>query len=200
MRRALALCLLLLLLPAPARADDAADIARVEAWMGSLTTARARFVQTAHSGAQAVGTFSLSRPGRLRFAYDDSDDFIVADGTFIYYYDAQMGQQSNAPIGSTLADFILRKDFSLAGDLRVTEVRRAGGLLQLTIVQADAPEDGRLMLAFTEAPFALKKWRVLDAAGRVTEVELFHLETGVDFPRGTFWYVDPNPGRTPYNE
>jgi len=193
------LALLLVLVAAPALADRAGDIAKAEAWVNAITTARARFTQTDNAGNQATGTFSLSRPGRMRFEYDQSDDFIVADGVLVYFYDSVVGQQSNAPIGATLADFLLRKRFSLTGDgdLRVTDIRRAGGYLQISVVQAEDLTAGSLALAFTEEPFALAKWRVVDAQGAVTEVELFHLERGVDFPGGTFAYRDP-PGATRY--
>lgn len=176
------------------------DVEKVENWFNSLTTAQARFVQTANSGEQSQGTFSLSRPGKLRFEYDDSDDFIVADGAFIYYYDSQIGQQSNALIGSTMADFILRKDFNLRGDLSVTKIKRSGGLLQLTIVQTDDPDAGSLMLAFSEKPFQLKKWRVIDPQGLITEIELFYMKTDIDLPRELFQYHDPNTTRSGYNE
>ena len=76
------------------------DIAIVEHYLQGLTSARARFVQTTHDGTQLVGTFYLQRPGKLRFEYDDPiKDFVVADGVFIYFYDAELGEQSNASIG-----------------------------------------------------------------------------------------------------
>ena len=55
------------------------------------------------------------------------------------------------------------------------------------------------MLAFTEAPMALKKWRVIDAQGLITEVELFYLKTGMTHPSGLFVYKDPKAKRN-YND
>ncbi len=64
-----------------------------------LKTVKARFVQTAPDGGQTRGTFYLNRPGKLRFQYDPPlKDFVVADGLFIYFYDGELEQQSNAPI------------------------------------------------------------------------------------------------------
>lgn len=189
--------IVLFVLPLSVLATPAQDIARVEAWFDSLRTARARFTQTDNTGQQLTGTFSLSRPGKLRFTYDASDDFIVADGVLIYFYDSVVGEQTNALIGTTLADFLLRADFRITGDgdLRVTDVRHEAGLLQVTIVQAGDPTGGSLSLAFREEPFDLAKWRVVDAAGQITEVELFHMERGVRFPKGTFVYKNPKgPG------
>ena len=198
---------LLVLCGPPVRAEELSaaerppSVAKAESYLRGLTTARARFLQTAPDGTQLIGTFYLDRPGKLRFTYDPPvKDFVVADGFFIYFYDAQLGEQTNAPIGQTLADFLLRADLRLSDDVKVTGVERSGGLLRITLVQTDDPGAGSLTLAFGESPFALKKWRVIDAAGAVTEVELFKLETGIELPGGLFAYADPKMGTERYNE
>lgn len=177
------------------------DIKLVETYLNQLTSARARFVQTTHDGTQLVGTFFLDRPGKLRFEYDDPiKDFVVADGVFIYFYDAELGEQTNAPIGQTLADFILRKDIKLSDDVIVESIRRKGGLLQVQIVQASDPTAGSLTLGFEEEPFKLNKWRVVDGQGLITEVELFYLKTGIKHPNGLFTFQKPDDGNPNYNE
>ncbi len=193
------LALLVSLICAPAFAQQAApapadDIAKAESYFQHLGTAKARFIQTAPDGKQTRGNFYLSRPGKLRLEYDPPlKDFVVADGLFIYFYDAQLKQQSNAPISQTLADFLLRKTLKLSGDLKVTKITRDGGLLQMTVVQTAEPNAGSLTLGFQESPnFQLKKWRVKDATGSITEVELFNIEAGMKLPSNLFVYLDPN--------
>ncbi len=188
------LALALLLISVPAKADNAADIARAENYFKTLSTAKSRFVQTAPDGKQTRGNFYLSRPGKLRFEYDPPiKDFVVADGLFIYFYDDQLKQQSNAPISQTLADFLLRKNLKLSGDLKVTQIKRDGGLLQMTMVQAAEPNAGSLTLGFQETPdLQLKKWQVRDATGNITEIELFNVQTNMALPSKLFVYLDPN--------
>ena len=177
---------------APVKSAPAAEIAQAEAYLHTLKTAKARFLQTAGDGSQAIGTFYISRPGKLRFEYDPPvKDFVVADGFFIYFYDSELREQSNAPIGQTMADFLLRSDLKLSGDVKVTEVKRGGDLIQISLVQTSDPASGTLMMGFTPEPFALKKWRVTDAQGSITEVELFQLQTGVNLPSSLFVYSDP---------
>jgi outer membrane lipoprotein-sorting protein len=183
----------------PVRAEEAkineADVAKAEAYLRDLQTAQARFVQTTHDGNQLVGTFYLNRPGKLRFQYDPPvEDFIVADGVFIYFYDGELKEQTNAPISTTLANFFLRKDFSLHGDVTVKDMKKSGGFLQIQVSETEDPFAGSLTLAFSEDPFTLKKWRVIDPQGLITEVELFYLKSGVTFPDGLFTYKDPLPG------
>lgn len=182
---------------------DTKAIDRAEKYLQDMKTAQARFVQTTHNGAQLVGTFYLQRPGKLRFEYDPPmEDFIVADGVFIYFYDAVLEEQTNAPIQSTLANFFLRKDFSFDGDLMVKDAKYAGGLLQIRVVQADDQDAGSITFAFSEKPFELKKWRVVDGQGMITEIELFYLKTGMKHDSDLFVYVNPNKkdGKPRYND
>ena len=177
------------------------DIQIVENYLQGLKSARARFVQTTHDGTQLVGTFYLQRPGKLRFEYDDPiKDFVVADGFFIYFYDAELGEQTNAPIGQTLADFFLRKDLSLTDDVKVTSIRRKGGFLQVQVVQKSDPEAGSLTLALKEDPMTLSKWRVVDGQGLITEIELFYLKEDIKHPSNLFVYADPDGSRSELND
>ncbi len=186
------LTFLMLFLPSLAFAK-APEITRAESYFANLKTVQARFIQTAPDGKQLRGDFYLSRPGKLRFQYDaPSQDFVVADGLFIYFYDGELKQQSNAPISQTLADFLLRKDIALDDDLKVTRVMRGGGLLQMNVVQAAQPGAGSITLGFVETPsFQLKKWRVKDAQGMITEIELYDVQSGVKLNSDLFVYRDP---------
>lgn len=206
MRFLTAIAVLIMIAATPAIAklatveDIPAETAKIENYLDTLKTAQARFVQTTHDGTQLVGTFYLERPGKLRFQYDPPiEDFVVADGFFIYFYDAELGEQTNAPIGQTLADFLLRADIKLSDDVTVENIKRGGGYLQVEMTQTADEGAGSLMMAFTEEPFELKKWRVIDAQGLITEVELFYLKTDITHPSGLFSYTDPNKKRG-YNE
>lgn len=168
------------------------EAVQAEAYLNQLKTAKARFVQTAPDGSQLLGTFYLSRPGRLRFEYDPPiEDFVVADGFFIYFYDAELQEQSNAPIGQTLADFLLRDELRLSGDITIKKIFRAANILQIELVQTEDPDAGALVLGFNEDPFFLKKWRVIDPQGHITEIELFDMKYGVDFKSNLFAYHKP---------
>jgi len=180
--------------------EDIAEVRAAETYLDGVRTLQARFIQTDNAGTQAAGDFWLKRPGRMRFEYDDPvTDFIVADGKFVYYYDGQMKQQSSTLIGRSLADFFLREKFTLSGDVKVTDVRREGGLLQITVVQAEDPGSGSLTLGLTEKPLALKKWRILDSQGMITEVELFDVQTGQKIDSDRFHYYDPEQKVPGYN-
>ncbi|HNS43980.1 MAG TPA: outer membrane lipoprotein carrier protein LolA [Alphaproteobacteria bacterium] len=190
---------LALTIPVIALAAQPVEVQKAEAYFAGLKTAEARFIQTSANGVQQRGKFYLSRPGKLRFEYDPPNkDFVVADGLFIYFYDGQMKQQSNAPISQTLADFLLRKNLNLGKDLKVTKIMRGGNLVQIFVVQREDPAAGTLVLGFDEdkdGNFGLRKWRIIDALGNITETELFEIHTGVKFKNSAslFSYRDPEP-------
>ena len=187
--------------PKPAKAtakpqldeQDREAIRKAETYLNALTTLKARFLQVTDAGHTRQGTFSLKRPGKMRIDYDSPiKDFVVADGKFVYFWDAELKQQQNAPIGSTMADVILRPELKLSGDVTVTEVQRDAGVVDIALVDTKEPGKGKLTLVFEENPFQLRKWKVLDATGATTEVSLSDLQPGAKLDDEQFYFRDPN--------
>lgn len=187
--------------PAAGALKDLPEVKAVQDYLQNLKTLKARFIQTANDGRQLGGDFLLKRPGRMRFEYDyPVKDFIVADGLMIYYYDAEMKEQKNTLISQSLADFFLRENVRFSGDVKISDVKRAGGLIQITLVQTKDPAAGSLVLGVTEKPeLELKKWRVVDAQGMTTEVELFDVQSGIKLDNSKFHYYDPDHKKEKYN-
>lgn len=184
-----------LLLAGPAFAQsaqspqDAETIRRVEAYLEELTTVQARFVQHSQAGGFAQGTFYLSRPGRMRIEYDPPIPFLyVADGFWLTFWDEELKQRTDVPLGSTLADFLIREDVSLTGEVTVRDVRRSAefGEIELDLLQTDDPGAGMLTLVFADEPMAFKRWTVLDAQGLFTEVTLNEPTYGIALDRSLF--------------
>lgn len=187
---------------APEPVVDAEGIVKkAEKYMASVDTVQARFVQTAPDGTQRIGTFYMDRPGKMRFEYDAPvKDMVVADGVQLFYYDGELKQTSSAPVGQTLADFLLRKDIKLSGDVRVVGVQQGGGLTQVILTQKADPNAGTMTIGFQESPFSLKKWRITDGAGQITEVELFDVQQNIALSGSLFVYKNPAGPQTGYNQ
>ena len=177
----------------------ATDIQKAENYLRNLGSIKAEFIQTAYNGSRLSGTFYLNRPGKLRFEYNEVDDFIVADGLFIYFYDAELGEQTNAPIGQTLADFLLRKDLSLTEDLTVNKIIHEDGIISMSLSEKSDENAGTVKLFFTEEPYVLQKWQVTDAAGLTTEILLQDIRRDVDLPASLFAYFKPKQDKPEYN-
>jgi outer membrane lipoprotein-sorting protein len=186
------------------RLADLPDVRNAEAYLDSLRTLKARFVQTDNNGQRLSGEFLLKRPGRMRFQYDPPmTDFIVADGTFVHYYDGQMKQQSSAPIGRTLANFFLRAEIGFGTDLRIEDARRdANRRLSITLTQAKDPLAGSITLFFDDVganSLVLAGWRVLDPQGLTTDIRLENAVAGIKLGNDLFHYYDPKLSKPRYN-
>lgn len=175
MKKFLMMILAVMAFSAPSFAQTANEryIAQAESWLQNLKTAQARFTQIDYQGRELNGTFYINRPGRLRFEYDQPiTDHILADGTMIYFYDGESQQASNAPIGMTLADFILRPDVRMDQTVKVESVRDRKNVVEIALSQRDQPGTGQLILHFSKSPFALQSWRIIDAQGLTTDIIL----------------------------
>lgn len=187
------------MMPFTAQASER-EIQMAQDYLRGLSTAKADFIQRDHNGNQMSGTFYLNRPGKLRFEYNEVKDFIVADGVFIYFYDSELGEQTNAPIGQTLADFLLRKDLSLSSDLVVKNVSQQNGFQILTLAQKDDEGAGLVKLFFSLEPYALTKWQIIDAAGLTTEISLSNMQRDIKLPASLFAYIAPKTDKPKYNQ
>jgi outer membrane lipoprotein-sorting protein len=187
--------------PVWAQETPQATIARVETYLNGLNTAQAKFAQMGGDGIIQTGTFYLQRPGRLRFTYDTPNgDYIVADGLMVNYWDNDSKQASNAPIGSTLADFWLRPKISLTKDLVVKQIRRLPQQrLELTLIQKAEPHNGQLVLLLRDKPLQLEKWRIFDATGGTTEVTLSQMRVGQKLDARLFIFKAPKGFGAVYN-
>lgn len=201
---------LFLLLAAPAFAQESgagaapsadAAVLQVQAYLNGIQTMQAQFVQTGADGREASGTLLLKRPGRMRIDYDPPvTDFIVADGLMVYYYDGKMKQQSSTPISRSLADFFLRGDLALSGDISVSDIKRDGKTIELTLTQVKNPLAGSLTLMLAQSPMQLLGWRIVDVDGQVTQVRLSGTLTGIALSNAPFHYYDPAHSAPRYNK
>lgn len=181
--------------PPPAAAltaRDQADLARVEAYLNSITTLRARFLQIAQNGASAEGTAWIWRPGRMRFEYDPPEPLLLVAyaGQFLMY-DRELRAPTTLLVRQTPLAILLRERVQLSGDVTVTGMERSNGFLRVTMYRTSEPGEGLLTLVFNPDPIELRQWAVVDSQRRETRVSLFRVETGLRFPAGLFQFNDP---------
>lgn len=155
-----------------AQAEEEA-VKQAEKYLNSIKNIKAKFIITSGNGHAATGDFYLQRPGRLRFQYDKPNgDYIVGDGFQVHYWDDTDKQHNSAPIGATIADFILRDNITLHDDVMVTRVEDIKGYLAITVIQTNDPGTGELTFLFARNPWKLVKWRIVDSMGNITETTL----------------------------
>jgi outer membrane lipoprotein-sorting protein len=181
---------------------DSAALRQVEAYLNSIHSLKARFLQIAPDGRTSTGTAWLERPGRMRFEYDKpSPLLLVAGHGTVVFRDNKLDQTNNIPVGQTPLGLLLRDTIMLSGESTVTDFQRPPGQLQVTVIKTASPGDGSLTLSLNAKPLALEGWSVVDAQGRETQIRLADVQMGGDFDPKLFTYVDPHgfdsDGNTP---
>lgn len=177
--------------------QDQADLARIEVYLNSVHTLKARFLQIAPNGQQSEGTVWFERPGRMRFQYDPpSPLLLVAGHGLLVFHDAALDQTSTIPLGSTPLGILLAEKVQLqGGGVSVIAFHHVPGVLQVTVVRTGHAGEGNLTLVLADNPIALRRWIVIDPQRRETQVSLFDVQLGGTFPPSLFTYIDPNTGR-----
>ena len=164
--------------PAPLGDQDRADLGRVEGYLNSLHTATATFLQDADNGGIARGRFYLQRPGKMRFEYEPPTPILmVSTGNSLVYYDSLLKQTSYLPINSTPLGLLLREHVGFGNEVTITKFERGPGTIRITLVETKDPDQGSLVLTFTDRPLALKQWTVIDQQHKATRVTLVELRT-----------------------
>jgi outer membrane lipoprotein-sorting protein len=177
--------------PVPLTQQDQADLQRIAAYLGGITTMYARFYQYSTNGGTASGQVWMERPGRMRFEYNlPSPILLIADRFYVYYIDKQLAEMQKVGLKATPAWLLLRDPITF-DDLVVTGFVRAANLLQVTLVEKAHPDAGSLTMSFSEKPLALRQWTVVDAQRRTTTVTLAGQQFGMALDPTLFVYQDP---------
>ncbi|MDP6953683.1 MAG: outer membrane lipoprotein carrier protein LolA [Alphaproteobacteria bacterium] len=177
-------------------AGDREAVTRIEAYLESMTTVRANFLQVNADGTLDSGIMWLWRPGLARIEYaPPTEVLMVATGTWLVYFDAELDQVSHIPADSGPFRFLLDEEVRFGEGVELRGLARGSGLLKLTLADAEDPGAGSVTLVFDETPMALRQWEVRDAQGFLTIVTLTDAITGETFDRD--WFYFPDSARRP---
>jgi outer membrane lipoprotein-sorting protein len=184
--------------PATLTPQDRADIARVEAYLNGLQRLSASIMQINPDGSVIGGVLKIQRPGKLRLDYDAPNrSMLIADGSFVHYYDAPLNETSSVPQGGSPADLVLAAQIDFSRNMTVTNIARSKAVLEVAMVKNDDVGNGELTLVFDDSVGALKlrQWKVRDAQNTVTTVALQNIDTTATFAADTFVYSPPRKKR-----
>ncbi len=178
---------------APGYAADAADaeaLKKAEAYLNGITTLKSRFIQVNPDGGNYTGDLYISRPGRMRLVYDKPTPMLmVADGKFLIYIDTQMNDASHLDLDETPAGLLLKENLSFSDPtVKLLGVKRGAGTVEITAAMAKDPAAGKLTMVFSEGPFELRQWRVVDAQNKEVIVTLENAQKGVALDKALFRY------------
>lgn len=190
--------MLALLLPFGAHAADA--VARVDAYLASLKTLSADFVQVVQDkGGQvtdrATGTLTLSRPDRFRWEYKQPYvQTIVADGRKLWLYDPDLQQVTVRSLAQGLGatPALLLSGAGRVGDaFKSDSVETLQGITWCRLVPAKPGSDfERVSLGF-DAREELSAMELVDKLGQTTTIRFAGVKRGAKLDDSLFRFVPP---------
>ncbi len=161
---------------------DRADIARIEDFFNSITTMTARFIQLSPNGRFAQGTIHMQRPDKLRFEYDPPVSYllIVDDGDPVFYDQTEaMGDPVFWSVNDTPLKFLFG-EVKLEGNVAILGVERGPGILRIRLAELEKEDEWKVEITFSDRPFALKKWSIVDPEGAAIHVAIMEPRFGVE--------------------
>jgi len=170
--------------PAPATAPlTAAERAKIlkeaSKALANVKTARGKFEQYSPDGSFSTGQFAMSRPGKVRFDYDDPVPLVlVSDGTTVALQDSELETTDRVPLASTPLSLLLSDKLDFEKQAEVIDVRRTGDKTNITVRDKSGEMDGTLTVILDNKENALTGWRTVDGSGGRTSVLLSGVETG----------------------
>lgn len=161
-------------------AQDARELARISAYLNSVTTLVGDFVQVDPDGILSEGQFYMSRPGRIRFEYSEPNPaLVVADGFWVGIVDKRYGSVDRYPLSETPLNLFLKEDVNLGAEGAVEAIEASDGQLRVRAIDPDHPERGSITMIFGANPLELRQWIVDDSQGGATTVALSDTRSNV---------------------
>lgn len=184
---------------APAQAQTAADIQKVENYLNGIKNLQADFVQMASNGGTADGKIYIAKPNKIRMEYNDPTSvLIVGDGNFIVYNDKELDQVTHIDYDDIPASLILANDIKIDGKkIKVTDFYKDSGSTQITLEYTEKGDIGPITLVFSNEPFELKQWKIIDPQSVEITVSLYNAER--DMPLADSLFKFRKSRNTPLN-
>ena len=152
---------------------------RVNSYLSGVQTLTGKFIQVGPDGSRTQGDFFISKPGRVRFEYDDPSPIeLIADGSSVVVRDRRLATQDVYPLSQTPLRFLLADRVDLTKDTHLVAVY-ADDVFVTVVAEEKSGIVGtsRLMIMFSAKDMQLKQWTVTDPQGYDTTVAVYNLDT-----------------------
>jgi outer membrane lipoprotein-sorting protein len=168
--------------PSPATAFDGrqrALIDKISGYLSGVQTMVGNFVQIGPDGRRVEGTFSIQKPGKVRFQYNPPSPIdIIADGSSVVVRDRSLETADFYPLSQTPLRYLLADHIDLLRDTDVISVSADDTFATVVIEETQVMVGtSRLMIMFDAKNLQLKQWTVTDPQGLDTTVAVFNLDS-----------------------
>ncbi|MDP1723619.1 MAG: outer-membrane lipoprotein carrier protein LolA [Alphaproteobacteria bacterium] len=186
--------------------EDKILLSKIEQSLNNINTLKTEFRQISVTAqgqkSETKGLFLLSRikgeSVKFRFDYAPPQKIMILGvGNNIMYYDNEVDQKTPIDLKSTPAAFLAHETIRFNDDYIVTNLIKDDKDIKIRIVQKKDPGSGTVELNFEQSNLKLKGWRLTDAHGTDTIVNLLSQEHGVKLNPNDFKFFSPETGGKP---
>ena len=166
-------------------------IDKVNNYLTGMQVLSGKFVQVGPDGRKSQGMFYISKPGKVRFEYDDPSPIeLIADGQSVVVRDRNLATQDVYPLSQTPLRFLLSDRVNLMKDTKLAAVYADDVFITVVIEEKTGiVGTSRLMIMFSAKDMALKQWTVTDPQGFDTTVAVYNLDTS-NRPDPAMFHID----------
>ncbi len=160
-------------------AEQRAIVEKVDNYLSNMQVMTGNFVQIAPDGRRTQGEFYISKPGRVRFEYDDPSPIsLIADGQSVVVRDRNLATQDVYPLSQTPLRFLLADHVNLMKDTNLVAVYADDVFVTVVVEEKNSVVGtSRLMIMFNAKDMQLKQWTVTDPQGYDTTVAVYNIDT-----------------------
>ena len=154
-------------------------IDKVNNYLSGMQVLSGKFVQVGPDGRRTEGQFYISKPGKVRFEYDDPSPIeLIADGQSVVVRDRKLATQDVYPLSQTPLRFLLADKVDLMKDSTLAAVYADDVFITVVVEEKNGiVGTSRLMIMFAAKDIQLKQWTVTDPQGYDTTVAVYNLDT-----------------------
>ncbi len=182
----------LILFPTAAAAQKSGDIEKIENYLNNIKTLKASFVQVASNANTSEGRLYIAKPNKIRMEYDAPVDVtIVGDGDFIVYNDKELDQVTHIDYDDVPASLILANDIKIDGkNIKLLDFYKDAGTTEAVLEYKVNGETSPITLIFSNSPFELKQWKLVDPQGVEISVSLYNYEQDIPLGESLFKFKE----------
>jgi outer membrane lipoprotein-sorting protein len=152
----------------------------------AVKTMTGEFVQFGPRGDQTGGKFFLSRPGKIRFNYENPSPIrVISDGDSVVVGNRKLGTWDIYPLSKTPLALLLGDKIDLSTSA-VKNVTEEADLVTIVLGNKTIFGNSTITMMFDPKTFDLRQWTITDPQGKDTSVMIFNVQTGVEFADSVF--------------
>ena len=146
----------------------------------AVPTMTGEFLQFGPNGDQTGGTFYISRPGRIRFNYEQTSPVeVISNGKTVAVHNKKLKTWDFYPLDKTPLKLLLANRIEF-NDHNIKSVINEPDLTTVVMGDDQVFGDALITLMFDPETFDLRQWTVKDSKGSETSVMVFNVEKNVE--------------------